>query len=310
MNNRTTRKLVCNVTLILFLCAALVSGQQGRISRAKHMSVDLNTSRLVNVSVVVTDQNGQVFDGLGAGDFQLFEDGEQRPIDNFTTTIENAPVLTLFSASRRPNNPLPDKIAMPEMIVGQQGGAEFGDWSIYSNGTAITWSKFEEMNPEWTLEIARRDLLFRIQSAVDWMKKSDSDKHYCFVVITDLGKDSAGPALRAIKRVKRDFDVDLYFVHIGTQLDESELKDIAALTGARTFSPENSADLTPISSEISRLAGQVYNFQYASSDKQFDGKWHKINVVLKPGEGRNDLTLSAREGFIAGKPPMADVEKK
>ncbi len=76
------------VLLGLVGLTALQSGQAATVAAAQPRPTFQSTVRLVEVSVVVHDKNGQPVSGLTAGDFRLYEDGKEQPIQVFSVDTD------------------------------------------------------------------------------------------------------------------------------------------------------------------------------------------------------------------------------
>jgi VWFA-related protein len=99
-------------------------------------------------------------------------------------------------------------------------------------------------------------------------------------------------------------DALIYSIGIGDRytfgIDEGALKKISETTGGRAFFPHNEQDLTNAFAQIQRDLRERYLIAYASSNKNRDGSYRKVNIeIVNPDLSRQNLKLNYRPGYFA-----------
>ena len=80
------------------------------------------------------------------------------------------------------------------------------------------------------------------------------------------------------------------------ELELSGLEDVAGVTGGEMFRPSGRMDA--VMSTIDKATSAYYLLGFEPTDKERDGRYHKIQLTLTPQAGmRNDVRLKSRNGF-------------
>ena len=124
------------------------------------------------------------------------------------------------------------------------------------------------------------------------------------ILLTD-GQDTISQ-VRMQEAINRALKADalIYSIGIGDRytfgIDEGALKKISETTGGRAFFPHNEQDLTNAFAQIQRDLRERYLIAYASSNKNRDGSYRKVNIeIVNPDLGRQNLKLNYRPGYFA-----------
>lgn len=81
---------------------------------------------------------------------------------------------------------------------------------------------------------------------------------------------------------------------------QNEISQIAEITGAKAFFPEEIDELNGIFESIARELKSQYRLAYISSNRTRDGEWRRIDVKVKSAEEKG-LKVRARKGYYAPK---------
>jgi len=124
------------------------------------------------------------------------------------------------------------------------------------------------------------------------------------ILLTD-GQDTISQ-VRMQEAINRALKADalIYSIGIGDRytfgIDEGALKKISETTGGRAFFPHNEQDLTNAFAQIQRDLRERYLIAYASSNKNRDGSFRKVNIeIVNPDLSRQNLKLNYRPGYFA-----------
>jgi len=117
-HGRRSRTPQLSFPLALSLLAAIPGGA-ALAQEDQPLSTFLGTAEvnLVNVDVVVTDADGVPVTGLGIDDFELYENGEPRPISNFAAMMNGRPVDFDLPTADRVTLPLDEIPLAPQHFM-------------------------------------------------------------------------------------------------------------------------------------------------------------------------------------------------
>ena len=124
------------------------------------------------------------------------------------------------------------------------------------------------------------------------------------VIYTDGGDTASSRTWDEALRLLRAADVTVYPVGFLTSrgtsrlAQQSQLLQIAKLTGGQALFPGTMKELEPMYSRIAAEIHAQYTLGYVSTNTARDGKWRKVEIRLKrPSSER--LQLRTREGYFA-----------
>lgn len=124
------------------------------------------------------------------------------------------------------------------------------------------------------------------------------------VVYTDGGDTSSSRTWADTLRLLRGSDVTVYPIGFlasrgpSRLMPQSQLTEMARLTGGRAVFPGTMKELEPMYSRIAAEIHAQYTLGYVPTNAARDGKWRKVDIKLKrPALER--LQLRTREGYFA-----------
>jgi len=124
------------------------------------------------------------------------------------------------------------------------------------------------------------------------------------VLYTDGGDTSSSRTWDQTVRLLRTSDVTVYPIGFlasrgsARLMQQSQLMEMARLTGGRAVFPGNMKELEPMYSEIAAEIHAQYVLGYVPANAARDGKWRKVEIRLKrPSSER--LQLRTRQGYFA-----------
>lgn len=276
-------------------------------------SLKLSTE-LVSLSVTVTDQKGKAVIGLGREDFKVYENGVEQKLDFFST--EEMPVCWGLVLDRSGS--------MMDMI----GDVYRAAVHVVDEGTEedeafiVTFNKKVELVADFISDKHRLQnsilglrasgetaLWDAISFALDHLKEAKHRKKV-LVVITDGDDNSSRTAFRTLVARAEEAGVLIYtvgmFESVGMRgfgmrgsSSREELAKLAQITGASAHFPTNAEECQETMRTIAGEVGHQYSLGYYPNNPKNDGKWHKIQVVAVPSDGKTKYAARTRNGYYA-----------
>ena len=326
-------------TLILFIVFQLVSASVARSQEPAPQNappIRVTVDR-VNVSVIVTDAQGQFVEGLPREKFHVFDDGAEQPITGFAAVDAPAQVLLLIEAGPAVyllegghlNAALAllnglsadDSVAVvkyaqtPEPLI---------DFTTDKQSVAASFSELR-----FNLGFGDLNLSSSLSTILNWLKTSQSKK---VIVLLSTGVDTSSSAQidAAIRQLKTS-DALLFAVSLAGSLrtpqpvskkkppsQKSEetaqqiaqadqlLKTLAESTGGRAYFPVNPNDFSAVYAQIAQLVRHEYSIAFAPPAN--DGVIHSIDVrvtspQLPPGVAVPAYHIDHRQDYVAPSTP-------
>ena len=253
----------------------------------------------VRVDVLVTDR-GQPLRGLGAGDFEVFDNGVRQDVN--IVSFEQLPLHVVLT------------LDMSDSVVGQRldhlraaGRAVLGGLTKGDQAALVSFSQPVTLASDLTTDIARvcealdRDQPVGNTSLVDatyaGMMIGESEIGRALVIVFSDGLDTASwlePA--AVLDIAKRSGAVVYGVSTGRRASARFLRDLTDQTGGRLFELESTKDLSAAFLQVLEEFRQRYLLSYSPAGVPKDG-WHELTVRVK---GRR-ATVKARPGYLAGR---------
>jgi Ca-activated chloride channel family protein len=294
---RLTRASVAAALCVVGVVAALA--QQNAPFRAR---VDI-----VEVTVSVLDSNRRLVTGLTKDDFQVFEDGVEQTITQFTD--QRVPVslgLLLDASDSMRGQPVVDARLALERFVGDL---------LRPNDEVFvaTFNERPRLAARWTTPpTALRNVLAGLKPSggtaiydalAETSKLFERRMHVraAAVVISDGADTASDRSLYQAIEVMRRSDAFVYALAIdppnsreSTRVNPETLREITGLTGGYTEVVRTAADLGPATARIADELNKQYMLGY-SSLRPPDGGWRPLRVRIRHG----DYITRSRRGYFA-----------
>lgn len=262
---------------------------------------------LVQVTVSVTDSEGRLVTGLRKDDFQVWEDGVEQQVAQFTD--ERLPVslgVLLDASDSMRGQPVVDARGALDRFVGE---LLWPDDEVF----VATFNHLPRLASRWRRPPSTlANVLTGLQpsggtaiydSLVETASLFARRQHVraAFIVISD-GADTASDrtlhqALDAIRR----HDAFVYAIAIdspdsraSTRVNPEALREITSLTGGYTEVVRTAVDLGPATARIADELNKQYTLGYVST-RPPDGSWRALRVRVR----RPDHLVRARRGYYA-----------
>jgi VWFA-related protein len=265
---------------------------------------------IVQVTVSVTDASGRLITGLTQGDFQVFEDGVEQTITQFTDKRVPVSLGMLLDAS--------DSMRGQPVIDARDAFDRFvGDLLLSEDEIFVaTFNHMPRLLTKWTtpprslrgrlseLKPSGGTAIYDALADTSRLFEQRVNLRAAMIVVSD-GADTASDRslLQTIDVVRRN-DAFVYAIAIdapdvreSTRVIPDALRDITSLTGGYTEVVKSAADLGPATERIADELNKQYTIGYSSS-KPPDGRWRPLRVRVRTG----GYFVRARRGYFAQPP--------
>lgn len=260
-------------------------------------SVDVD---VVQVTAVVTDDDGRFVKGLKGEDFTILEDDKPQEITNFAA--ENIPLemVAALDVSSSMEEALPQvKRASKKFLSGLEPKDQVTLLAFNDNIFTLTRRATNQEERERAIDrmaswggTALHDVIIM---ATDILGRQSGRRS---IVLFSDGDDqsSHAPLDAAITRTEGS-DATIYAIGQGRAVQNRELQKlmtrVATVSGGRAFFTDDDSRLDEIFQEILDDLRNQYLLAYPAPSSQRDGAWHSIKVRVKNGKYK----VRAREGY-------------
>jgi Ca-activated chloride channel homolog len=262
---------------------------------------------VVEVTVAVTDGGGRLITGLNKEDFQIFEDGVEQTITQFSDQRVPVSLGVLLDASdSMRGQPVADARVALDRFVGELLRP---DDEVF----VATFNHRPSLAARWTTPpTSLRNVLVDLKPSggtaiydalAETAKLFERRAHVraATVVISDGADTASERSLYQAVDVVRRSDAFVYAVAIdpvdarqSTRVNPDALREITGLTGGYTEVVRSHADLGPATARIADELNKQYMLGY-SSTRPPDGSWRPLRVRVRQGE----YYARARRGYFA-----------
>jgi VWFA-related protein len=276
---------------------ALLLVFQGAASAQTRLRVDV---RNIEVQAAVYDDKGRPVTNLGAGDFQILEDGKNQQIGRFEPGSSAMTIAVLVDTTGSMTGDLPHvKNAVsrllgtlnPEHTVGLFTFAnKLTELSSFTKDRRATLSAALKMKAEGTTALFDSlAQLSRETSRVEGKK--------AILLFTDGDDTSSLLTLEASIRDVQHIGIPVYPIVYGRALKDrallDRLKKISQSTGGAHFQVREPGDISGVFERIAQDLEHVYLLGY-NSNTGGGAQWRTVKVSL-PGYPK--MKLRAKEGY-------------
>ena len=262
---------------------------------------------LVQVTVSVTDAGGRLVTGLTKDDFQVWEDGIEQEVTQFTD--ERVPVslgVLLDASDSMRGQPIVDARGALDRFVGELLFPEDEAFAATFNHEPRLASRWRR--PPSALADLLKPLLpsggtaiYDALAETSEMFERRDNLRAAMVLISDGADTASDRTLHQALDVVRRSDAFVYAIAIdepdaraSTRVNPEALREITGLTGGYTEVVRSSADLGPATARIADELNKQYMVGFSSS-KPPDGGWRALRVRVR----RDGHFVRARRGYYA-----------
>jgi Ca-activated chloride channel family protein len=262
---------------------------------------------LVQVTVSVTDASGRLITGLTRDDFQIWEDGIEQQIIQFTDQRVPVSLGVLLDASdsMRGQKILDARGALDRFV----GDLLFPDDQVF----VATFNHLPRLAARWKrpprtlanvlegLQPSGGTAIYDALAQTAPLFERRDNIRAAFVVISDGADTASDRTLHQTIDVIRRSDAFVYAIAIdspdaraSTRVNPEALREISSLTGGYTEVVRTAEDLGPATTRIADELNKQYTLGFSSS-RPPDGSWRALRVRVRGA----DYFVRARRGYYA-----------
>jgi Ca-activated chloride channel family protein len=261
----------------------------------------------VQVAVTVTDGTGRLITGLSRDDFQVFEDGVEQRVTQFSDQRVPVSLGVLLDASdsMRGRAIVDARIAVERFVVDLLMPVDEAFVATFNHQPrlAAPWTR-----PPASLRNALADVLpsggtamYDALAETSRLFERRAHVRAAMVVISDGADTASDRTLHQALDVVRRSDSLIYAVAIDdpegrstTRVNPEALREMTGLGGGYTEVVRSAADLGPATERIAEELNKQYTIGY-DNPRRGDGTWRAIRVRVRDRE----LFTRARRGYFA-----------
>ncbi|MEN3328091.1 MAG: Ca-activated chloride channel [Acidobacteriota bacterium] len=274
------------------------------------------SSNLVPIPASVVDKRGTAVMNLKLDDFELWVDGELRPISDITRAETSVRLAMLFdnSGSLDSAREFEKQAAIRFFRKVLRAKDEAAIYSIETDSYLAQPLTNDVMRLEHTIAMFGKpeggtSLFDAIVSASDYLRPYSGRK---VVVIVSDGIETTSKNTDfdfVVQHVLAD-DCQIYVVQTGLYeganlralAAERRMEQLTGQTGGAVYLPKSTDQLDVAFDQIAADLAQQYVLSYYPSAEHRDGQLHKLDLRIKT---RNDVRVRSRKGYYAPKPAQS-----
>jgi VWFA-related protein len=269
---------------------------------------------LVLIPVTVTDASNRFVLGLQKEDFRIREDGAEQTIAHMSGEDAPLSVGLVFDMSGSMDNKL--RISRQAAVqflktMNRQDEAFLIAFSDHAKLVTGFTNRVEEIqNQLMSLQPGGLTaLLDAAELALQEIKKARNPRK-AILIISDGGDNNSRFSSSQIQALVREADVQLYAMgvfepSIFTGMTKEEisgprlLAEIAEQTGGRVFAATDPNDLPSVATRIGIELRNQYVLAYSPKSEKKDGRYRRVEVIVREPTGISNLKLHWRLGYYA-----------
>jgi Ca-activated chloride channel family protein len=262
-------------------------------------------------TVTVLNRGGEPVSDLKPEDFDVQEDGVKQTVSYFSegAADEGVPlhVGLLFDTSESMDRDMPfSRSAAIRFLNTFPKAIDFTFVGFADEVRAARYSQAEFPRLVERIRSSKAKGRTALYDAVTVYLGSAFDQagRKVLVLYTDGGDTSSSRTWDQTIRLLRTSDVTVYPIGFlasrgsARLMQQSQLTEMARLTGGRAVFPGSMKELEPMYSQIAAEIHAQYVLGYVPTNAARDGKWRKVEIRLKrPSSER--LQLRTRQGYFA-----------
>jgi Ca-activated chloride channel homolog len=275
-------------------------------------------SDLILIPVTVTDALNRFVLGFQKQDFQLFEDGVEQNLANFSGEDAPLSIGVVFDESGSMSYKLQTSRAAARQLLNMlnpEDEAFLVEFADVARVSVRFTGRREEIQD--ALNNAQASgltaMLDAIHTGLLEMKKAKNSRK-AIVIVSDGGDNRSHYTPSQIESLVREAAVEIYAMGVfepifSTALTPEEitgphlLSEIAMQTGGRAFAAAAPGDLPSVATRIAIELRNQYVLGYYPTNKTRDGKYRKVEVKVSPPTGiASPLKVHWRQGYYAPSP--------
>jgi Ca-activated chloride channel family protein len=266
-------------------------------------------TRVVSLTVNVTDKDGHPIVGLERAAFQVFEDNVPQEIGYFGYSDQPLTVGVVFDLSGSMGREKLQRAKEALSRLAQTCHARddlaligFNDRAWLVGDRLLST---EALNNAFGLLTGRGQTALYDAVALGLQQVAKGRQPRKALIIVSDGEDNRSRTnFKTIRRMALENDATIYA--IGVQhfaplhgYGKFILQELADLTGGKAYFPGDSAEMADAFDEIAVELRQQYSLGYMPANFQADGKLRRIKIKLADAGQQNKVSLRYRTGYVA-----------
>lgn len=253
----------------------------------------------IQVTAVVTDDNGRFIKGLKASDFNVFEDDRPQDITHFAAQDIPLELVAAIDISSSMTDALPGvKIAAKRFLSGLQPADQvtvlgFNE-NIFTLARRATDAAARDRAVDLMAPWGGTALYDVILKSVDTLGRQTGRR--AIVLFSDGDDQSSHATLDAAVRRAEGSDATIYAIGQGRAVRSADLqrlmRRLSTVSGGRAFFTDQQTALETIFNDILEDLRSQYLLTYSPVSNARDGTWHDIRVEVRGG-----YNVRARQGY-------------
>ena len=280
-----------------------------RVSQQQDGRITL-TSRLVNVTVTVTDSLGRLVTGLSKKHFEVYDDKVKQTVSHFSDVDVPISVGVVYDVSASMRERLTRSLrALSRFFETSSDDDDFFLMAFNERPLLVqdfTTSSRSLLGHLMFVSPKKSTALYdAVYLAVEKALQGRHPKK-ALLVISDGQDNHSRYSFRDVRNRARESGVLIYAIAITDPYTDSFaaygrdlLDEIARMSGGRSFAPHryDEAELMQICTRIALELRHQYTIGFYPSDTSSQSKWHKVKIKLKPPKGLGRLSISYKDGY-------------
>jgi Ca-activated chloride channel family protein len=268
---------------------------------------------LVLIPVTVEDARDRPVLELAKRDFELYDSGKPQDIKYFFAQAAPISIGLILDFSQSMENKIErEREAVVQFLNNANPEDDYFAIAVSSKPQLIAdatdspdelQARIGEKPPQGSTA-----LLDSIAMGLTRMRSARYQRR-ALIIISDGGDNSSRYALRSIKNMVQESDVDVYAIGLfDTALFKTYeefmgkrwLCEITDPSGGRTVTVDRLEKLPEVAAEISRELRQQYVLGYSPTHTAANGEWHKVKIQILSSTAEHPLKPSYKKGYYAG----------
>jgi Ca-activated chloride channel homolog len=267
-------------------------------------------TKLVTLTVTVTDNLGRLVTGLEKEHFEIFDNKVKQNIEYFSTEDAPISVALVFDRSGSMKERINRSLSSLRKFINSSKDSD--EYSLVTfNNTAKLSSDFTRNAEELVSSLMMSEtkgstaLFDAVYIGIEKAKLGRNAKK-AVLILSDGQDNSSRYSLKELKKLCKEADVMIYSIGIVDRMSNDPLdlegrwilEDLASITGGKAFFPSNDAEMQDAIIQIALEMRRQYSIGF-SPNTNGDGKWHKLKIKVNPPKGLGSLSVRGREGYTA-----------
>jgi Ca-activated chloride channel homolog len=270
-------------------------------------------SDLVVLHVTVRDRRGAYVTDLQRDAFEVFDEGQRRPIQLLADTDAPVTVGLLIDSS---DSMLPTR----DLVIA--AAAAFAEASHPQDEIfALAFNEHVRAalppNEPFTSDVntlraaldrsirarGRTALYDAVLTGLEYLSRGSRARRV-LLVVSDGGDNASRASREEVFRKAQASNAMIYTLGLRDPARPREgnpglLRDLAEVTGGASFQPDGLREVDTALREIARDIRHTYTIGYVPTQVDRDGSFHRVRVEVESPKGR-PLRVRSRSGYVAG----------